>query len=195
VCECVCVCICGCVNEMFYKKNINKLTYLFPQAIDLFMSTCTAFVFASMMEYAIINWILGDMDSKKLESSYKKHVTDKIIDRLTSPETTIIKKQANGGDLLQEPEIKELLDKEPEIEEPEENEENEENEELLSNNDNEKTKSPSGSKGSETGSGTHVSRSRLRCNSKVTWENGLVSAEEEAEEDILDETTAYQLAL
>ena len=33
----------------------------YPQAIDMFMSSCTFFVFLSLIEYAFVNVMMGDI--------------------------------------------------------------------------------------------------------------------------------------
>lgn len=56
-------CICQLNNKRWYFLG-------FSQAIDIFMSACTMFVFASLMEYAIVTIILGD--ATLLEEERKK---------------------------------------------------------------------------------------------------------------------------
>jgi hypothetical protein len=54
------------------------------QAIDVFMSTCTIFVFFSLMEYALINVIMGDFvdsDQSMLKRSFRS-MTKRLSTRL-----------------------------------------------------------------------------------------------------------------
>ena len=47
---------------MYVYINITfHLSYNFPQAIDMFMSSCTFFVFFSLIEYAFVNVMMGDI--------------------------------------------------------------------------------------------------------------------------------------
>ena len=45
----------------------------------MFMSSCTVFVFLSLMEYAMVNIILGDMvDQRPVPESFLKKISKKI---------------------------------------------------------------------------------------------------------------------
>jgi hypothetical protein len=41
--------------------SVHHFVRLMLQGIDFFMSSCTVFVFCSLMEYAVVNVVLGDL--------------------------------------------------------------------------------------------------------------------------------------
>ncbi|KAK4288645.1 hypothetical protein Pmani_038333 [Petrolisthes manimaculis] len=73
--------------------------------MDMFMSSCTVFVFLSLMEYAVVNIILGDMVDQKApppDENIIRRVTRKLTVRRPGTPTT---RRRNGGDVtLQEAE-------------------------------------------------------------------------------------------
>ncbi|GFR13423.1 glycine receptor subunit alphaZ1 [Trichonephila clavata] len=51
------------------QKSLPPVSYI--KAIDIFMSTCTLFVFSSLMEYAIVNIVIGHAEEReKMDSSF-----------------------------------------------------------------------------------------------------------------------------
>lgn len=60
------------------------------QAMDMFMSSCTVFVFLSLMEYAVVNIILGDMVDHKAppDENLLRRVTRKLTVRRPGTPTT-----------------------------------------------------------------------------------------------------------
>ncbi|GFT91549.1 glycine receptor subunit alpha-3 [Trichonephila clavipes] len=49
------------------QKSLPPVSYI--KAIDIFMSTCTLFVFSSLMEYAIVNIVIGQAEERERMTS------------------------------------------------------------------------------------------------------------------------------
>ncbi|KAG8187425.1 hypothetical protein JTE90_009500 [Oedothorax gibbosus] len=49
------------------QKSLPPVSYI--KAIDIFMSTCTLFVFSALMEYAIVNIVMGQAEEKERKAN------------------------------------------------------------------------------------------------------------------------------
>ena len=70
----------------FYHSAIHRRiqtkaeSFLF-QAIDMFMSSCTVFVFLSLIEYAFVNVMMGDISEveQKAKKNHLRNITYQIV--------------------------------------------------------------------------------------------------------------------
>ena len=88
------------------KLLIKKL--LFPQAIDIFMSSCTVFVFLSLIEYAFVNVMLGDISDVERKDK-TAHIRSVIISKTSNTDLCIDQKVNNFA----ERKVKKTQKKEP----------------------------------------------------------------------------------
>nr|XP_027234819.1 glycine receptor subunit alpha-1-like [Penaeus vannamei] len=77
------------------QKALPPVSYI--KAIDVFMSSCTVFVFFSLMEYALVNVVLGDVpeEHKKTRPRTLVHLPNKQLEAITAI-TSPLASPANG---------------------------------------------------------------------------------------------------
>ncbi|XP_047475748.1 glycine receptor subunit alpha-4-like [Penaeus chinensis] len=77
------------------QKALPPVSYI--KAIDVFMSSCTVFVFFSLMEYALVNVVLGDVpeEYKKTRPRTLMHLPNKQLEAITTI-TSPLASPANG---------------------------------------------------------------------------------------------------
>nr|AOG14384.1 histamine receptor type 1 [Cancer borealis] len=81
------------------QKSLPPVSYI--KAIDVFMSSCTVFVFFSLMEYALVNVVLGDVPEepdplRRVRSRALLHVTPHQFDNINTIASPSTAAPANG---------------------------------------------------------------------------------------------------